>query len=229
MATLTPPERDALIRDHMPYAKRIAETVARDLPRWVAFNDLHSAANEGLIHAADRFDPDRGASFSSFAYYRVRGAVYDYLRRTLSSDPYHRARASAQAAVDDLIESAGTSLPRSVADPRAAAASSLAGILEDAATSFTLGEIGAAANAAPAPETDPERGATQGETHDGLRRAMQKLPERERTMIDGVYFQSLTIEQAGASMGLTKSWASRLHARALTLMRDAIGDDVVHL
>lgn len=229
MATLTPAERDALIREHVPYAQRIAEHVARDLPRWVPFGDLLSAAHEGLLNAADRFDPDRGAAFTTFAYYRIRGAVYDSVRRTLATDPYHRARAAAQAAVDDLLESAQPNLPKSLADPRAAAASALAGILEDAATSFTLGEIGAAANAAPPPESDPERGTSQGETHAGLRRAMTRLPERERTMIDGVYFQNLTIEQAGATMGLTKSWASRLHARALTLMRDAIGAEVEHL
>jgi RNA polymerase sigma factor for flagellar operon FliA len=55
-----------------------------------------------------------------------------------------------------------------------------------------------------------------------LRAALDSLPDKERTMLRAVYFEGLTIERAGKSMGLSKSWASRLHARALQLARDAL-------
>ena len=45
------------------------------------------------------------------------------------------------------------------------------------------------------------------------------LSARERQMIDGVYLQGMTISDAGATLGVTKGWASRLHARALSMLR----------
>ena len=53
----------------------------------------------GLLEAASRFDPEAGAHFMTFAYYRVRGAIYDGLRQMgwLSRSHYKRARFEAQA------------------------------------------------------------------------------------------------------------------------------------
>ena len=48
----------------------------------VAFEELVALANAGLAEAASRFDAARGVRFSTFAWYRVNGAIIDGLRRT---------------------------------------------------------------------------------------------------------------------------------------------------
>ena len=51
-----------------------------------------------------------------------------------------------------------------------------------------------------------------------MRQAIEELPEKERKLIKMYYFQNKTLEEAGQKLGLSKSWTSRLHARALGLL-----------
>jgi RNA polymerase sigma factor for flagellar operon FliA len=68
------------IRTHLPYAHAIAAEIARKLPPLERI-DIEGAAELGLVEAANTFDPLRGVQFKTFAYYRIKGAVYDGLRK----------------------------------------------------------------------------------------------------------------------------------------------------
>ncbi len=219
---LTRAERDALIRDHLAFAERLVDQIRKELPGWITRDDLVAAGHEGLVAAATRFDASRGAQFSTFAYYRIRGAVFDHIRRVTGQDPVHRARVAAEAAVDDLVESTLGQRPPAVGETPADAATALAAVLQDAATALCLGEIAAATAPAAIPGDDPEAAVAGAETAAWVRDVVGRLPDRERNVVEGVYLRGLTIEQAGAAMGLSKAWASRLHARALSLLRDTI-------
>ena len=77
-----------------------------------------------------------------------------------------------------------------------------------------------------------ERGASADERLDlgrlgrRARDAVAKLPERERQLIELYYFAEKNLEEAGAALGLSKSWACRLHARAIALLREAMADTI---
>ncbi|MBI5516924.1 MAG: sigma-70 family RNA polymerase sigma factor [Deltaproteobacteria bacterium] len=219
---LSAPERDALLQKHQGFVQKLARCVAREVPDWITVDELMSAGNEGLLKAAERYDPSRGASFTTWAYYRVRGSMLDFVRRVAAQDVRCRVRVSAQAAVDDLIEATLGSRPRTASDPRADAANALASTLEEMALAFTMAEF-AEVLAPKAPAPDPETAAALREGMEQARAVIAKLPERERAMVDGVYFHHLTIEETGARLGLSKGWASRLHARALKLLREGLG------
>lgn len=214
-------DREALVADALPVVRHIARQIARELPPWVPFDDLASAGREGLVQAAHRFDATRGVPFVSFAWYRVRGAIFDHVRRACSDDPEFRARLAAQVAVDDLIERATEPSAGHTEDTALEAASQLALVLEDAAAAFTLAEM--AAQTTPL-GTDPETSVMRAETMELLLRALDQLPSRERDLLSAVYLQGRSIESAGTEMGLGKSWTSRLHARALALVREALAD-----
>ncbi|MBI4211445.1 MAG: sigma-70 family RNA polymerase sigma factor, partial [Deltaproteobacteria bacterium] len=51
-----------------------------------------------------------------------------------------------------------------------------------------------------------------------MRDAIGALPEKEKQLVIMYYFQNKTLEEIGERMGLSKSWTSRLHARALALL-----------
>jgi RNA polymerase sigma factor for flagellar operon FliA len=57
-----------------------------------------------------------------------------------------------------------------------------------------------------------------------VRQALATLPDKERHFIEKHYFEDKTLTDAGAELGLSKSWASRLHARAIELLRKALED-----
>lgn len=207
-------DRDALIATNVPYVTRLASQLAVELKVHVPLDDLASAGREGLVDAARRYDPARGAQFTTYAHYRIRGAMLDHVREAASQDPRARARAAAHAAVDDLVEQR---LAESPAPDAGAAAIALAGALDDIAAAFTMAEIAAATT--PSPPEDPESASLSREQRRALDGAISALPEREAAMVRAVYFEGRSIEQAGRDLGLSKSWSSRLHAKALALLR----------
>ena len=75
-------DRDALIREHAPHVKYIAERFAVRLPSHIAVEELVSAGTLGLFDALNNFNPDKGVKFKTYATYRIKGAMLDELRRT---------------------------------------------------------------------------------------------------------------------------------------------------
>jgi len=58
-----------------------------------------------------------------------------------------------------------------------------------------------------------------------VRAAIEQLPEKEKKLLVGYYFQGKTLEEAGAEIGQSKSWASRLHARAIEELKRLLAED----
>lgn len=222
MAT-TSNEQHALIERYQEYADALALDILRGLPKFVRAEDVKSVAREGLVESATRFDPTRGVQFTTFAYYRIRGAVFDWVRGQIENDPYHLAKAAALRAVDALAEStAETDRSQPSIDAQSEAASALDALIDGAVSSFMLGEAAAYYEPDHQQASTPEHVLGQKEAARFIRTVVDSLPDKERTMLVQVYFEGRTIEQAGQSMGLSKSWASRLHARALKLMKEKL-------
>ncbi|MBK6532688.1 MAG: sigma-70 family RNA polymerase sigma factor [Deltaproteobacteria bacterium] len=149
-------QRDALIVAHQGLVRRVARTMVRSVPRHVSVDDLVGFGQLGLIDAATRFDPSRGVQFNTFAYYRIRGAIFDQVRKEHGQDPIYRAKLGARAAVDDLLEERAAE-GASSADALDAARA-LAGLLEETATALLLEETAhRAAAAGAAPRRRPRR------------------------------------------------------------------------
>lgn len=211
-------QRDALITAHQGLVRRVARTLMRSVPRHVTVDDLMSFGQLGLIDAATRYDAGRGVQFNTFAYYRIRGAIFDQVRKEHGRDPIYRAKMGARAAVDDLLE-ARAAEGASAADALEAVRA-LAGLLEETATALLLEETAAAL--LPAAIPSPEAAAMHQDTAREIREALKLMPERERGLVEKVYLEGLTLEQAGLQLGMTKGWASRLHARALGRLRESL-------
>ena len=58
-----------------------------------------------------------------------------------------------------------------------------------------------------------------------IRAAIAKLPDNERKLLEGYYFHGKTLEEAGAAIGQSKSWASRLHARAVERLKEMLSEE----
>src|SRR4051812_48748435 len=93
------PEKNKLVEQPLPLVQAIARKVKRTLGASIDFEDLVGYGSKGLIEAAERFDPRHGVAFSTFAYYRVRGAMLDGLRTMgwYSRADYARYRAEERA------------------------------------------------------------------------------------------------------------------------------------
>ena len=92
-------ERDRLVSEHLSLVQAIAGKLKRTLGKSIDFDDLVGYGHKGLIEAADRFDSKQGVTFTTFAYYRMRGAMLDGLRTMgwYSRADYARYRAEERA------------------------------------------------------------------------------------------------------------------------------------
>lgn len=222
----SPAERQHLVESHLSFVRSIAAKVKEQLPREIEFDDLVAYGTQGLIEAADRYDPAHGTAFSTFSYYRIRGAIYDGLRGMgwLPRGEYarHRFEERSNAYLQNLSDREEGTAP---ADREAADVEddvkAIAGALGGVAAIFVM-----ALEAMPEEPVDPSpRPEQQVEEHQQrhvVREALQSLPEKERRLLELYYFEDRSLLDAGQALGLSKSWASRLHARAVTLLKEAL-------
>jgi RNA polymerase sigma factor for flagellar operon FliA len=71
---------------------------------------------------------------------------------------------------------------------------------------------------APQPQLHMER----RERNRAIRDALDSLPEKERKLLQLYYYEDRSLAEVGAALGLSKSWSSRLHARAIMLLKQAL-------
>jgi RNA polymerase sigma factor FliA len=185
--------------------------------------DLVACAYQGLLEARQRFDPSRGVQFKSFAYYRVRGAVLDGVRRMAYLPRRAYARLKAAETLDLEGEPTVGANATSATDRVAEADSALRaidGILGRVAAAYCTA---ASASGEEREAENPEQSAIDRQQQTLVRAALEVLPEQERFLIRGHYLDGRNFDELAAELGLSKSWASRLHSRALGRMREALG------
>lgn len=210
-------QRDAMVEKHLSYAHAIAAEVTRTLPRDVDARDVQAAAELGLVEAANAFDSARGVQFQTFAYYRIRGAVYDCLRKMgwLPKSLYDQCRFESAANSYMADYSANPPATRSAAGAYDEAKNLAGSIL-----SCYMISLDAAPQYAPEDaRSTPEQSFCEKESAANVRRAIEQLPPRNRQVIEDYYFHDLTLEEIGRKLGLSKSWISRLHAKSVEMMR----------
>jgi RNA polymerase sigma factor for flagellar operon FliA len=184
--------------------------------------DLLAFAYEGLLEARQRFDASRGVQFKSFAYYRVRGAILDGVRRMA----YLPRRAYARLKASEAVDVEGEHAAEARAALAGAAASDVEGNLR--AIDGILGRVAAAyCTAASAQEEEsepnnPEYSLIARERRARVQRALAVLPEQEKYLIQGHYIEGRNFDELAKELGLSKSWASRLHTRALSRQREVL-------
>jgi RNA polymerase sigma factor FliA len=227
------PEKNQLIEQHLSLVQAIAHKVKKMLTTSIDVDDLIGYGSKGLVEAAERFDARAGVAFSTFAYYRIRGAMYDGLRTMgwYSRADYARYRAEERA--NEYLQSQAEREAAARASGSAAPApASEAETLAEIAT--VLGGVGtvhitsldAAATVADERLPPPDAALEWRQLTGQLREALARLPDKERQLMELYYLGDKNLEEAGRVLGLSKSWACRLHARAVDLLRAAMAEAI---
>jgi RNA polymerase sigma factor for flagellar operon FliA len=208
--------RQELIDKGQALVYSLVAKIGRSIPVRVDRDDLVAYGQLGLAEAARDFDPEQGVQFTTFAYYRVRGAIYDGLSKMswTSRARYNRMRYD-QMANEALLQAADSR----ESDSLEGEAGWLGGLTERLAVVYL------AANR----DDDQEPGITDSafsppkivafrEVNQRLRDLIQELPTVERQLIMMTYFEGHTLQKAADRLGISKSWASRLHAKTLATL-----------
>jgi RNA polymerase sigma factor for flagellar operon FliA len=185
-----------LVESHRSYAHAIAGEILRKLPSHVEKDDIQGAAELGLTEAANTFDGRPGVRFKTFGYYRIRGAVYDAIRKATWFSRDQHKELIAEAAVNNYMtdESAVAQAPGSdIAELDRHVGSVVACYM----LSLDSYEIQAPASRAQSAEDQ----VLQKEWHSRLHGALAKLPEKHRAVMQAYYFEDRNLEEIGSASG----------------------------
>lgn len=209
---------ESFVHEHEALVMRIARDVRDELGLAGPLDDLVADGLQGLVEARSRFDPTLGASFVTFAYYRIRGSILDGVRRMGHlSRRAHYARRRARA-LSEVFE-ASTQVDPQVGEDVDATIAAIDAVLGEMMAAATL----SAALEDPQGSPSPEQALVTELERARVRRALAKLPEREQYVLRAFYFDEHPLDAIGAHLGISRSRASRLHTRGLALLREAIG------
>lgn len=229
-----PALRAYLVERHEGLVRHVAREY---LASGEAYEDIVSVGHVGLIHAVDRFDPERGNKFATFAVPTIKGEIRRYFRdRTWGVRVPRRVQElslRARKASEVLSQQKGRSptyaelaVELGVGEEDVIEAIEVGRQYEllsiDAMTSDNQGEEGVS-------EADRMGGVDPAMDEIGDRdqvaRALRQLPDRERVIVFLRYFHDLSQQEVGDRLGISQMHVSRLQHRALTRLRHILGKD----
>ncbi|THV39538.1 SigB/SigF/SigG family RNA polymerase sigma factor [Glycomyces buryatensis] len=221
--------REQLVTGYLPLAEHIAQ---RFSGKGIAKDDLVQVASVGLIHAVDRFDPDHGSDFLSYAVPTVMGEVRRHFRD--ASWPMRvprrlqELRLSINRATGELSQVLGR-------PPTSAELAESLGISEaEVGEGYEARQVYRAVSLDEPPFEDEDRAPlaeSVGEedaslefvdNHESLVPLLQELPGRERKILALRYFDDMTQTQIAEEVGISQMHVSRLLHRTLDELRDGL-------
>ncbi len=229
--------RERLVVAYSPLVKFVAGRTGARLPSHVDQADLISYGMLGLIEAMDRFEPERGIRFETFALQRIRGAIIDELRSLDWVPRSVRARAREIEEANSRLEH---ELGRVPTDAELAERLRMSeGELHESLLEISNSSILALEELWVTPDAsgdrvslldtledesapDPQAALDTTELKDRLQEAIQDLPERETLVIALYYFENLTLREIGEVLGVTESRVSQLHSKAVLRLRSRL-------
>lgn len=224
-------DRDALIRQHAPMVRRIAQHMIARLPANVEMDDLIQVGMIGLADALSRYEASQGVQFETFATQRIRGAMLDELR---DSDWMSRSSRKGQKDIEQTIARLEQKLGRAPRESEIAQAMQLA--LEDYQS--LLGRVrgtqllyledvsgddedeGSFLDRHVADEqADPFALLRDQRLRHALVAAIEQLPEREQLVMSMYYEHEMNLKEIAAVLDVTESRVSQLHSQAIARLR----------
>lgn len=221
-----------MIIDHLPLVKYLVGRIVPQLPSHVDPQDLTSAAMIGLINAADRYDPERGVLFKTFAEQHVRGTILDELR---SYDVLSRSMRDKYKRLEREVVSLEHRLGRNPTGEEVAGALNIDlndyyAMLDDVHV-FTFISIDdsweddegnplcLADVLCESESRNPQQQVMKMQLAEALGQAIETLPDKERLAVTLYYSEDLNLKEIGETLGLTESRISQLLSQAMVRLR----------
>jgi RNA polymerase sigma-B factor len=221
--TREPRIREALVRAHAGLARSVALGF---MNRGEPYDDLFQVAQMGLLKAIERFDPDKGYQFSTYANATMSGELKRYFRDRAWALRTPRAVQELYLKVKDAADHLAQQLARSpsVAEVAAYTSATEDAVIEAMEAGTNLRTLSLDAT----PDDDPglqlqvgtdESGFGLIEEHSLLAPLLARLPARERRILELRFGRGMTQSEVAAEVGLSQMHVSRLLARTLDQLR----------
>lgn len=230
--TREPKAKEDLALHYLPLVNYIVGRISMGLPSHVESGDLESIGVLGMLKALDRFDKSKEVKFETYASYRIKGAIFDYLRK---QDTLSRPLRKKTVQLEEASEKIRQRTNRVPTTPELAVALGIAeeevnriiwkssssyvipldkeNTIQDEEGSTPLGDTIRDLKRNPAEEFD------QKDIEAELTRAIAELPDKQKTTLAMYYFEDKTLKQIGAVLGVSESRVCQLHSEAVYRLR----------
>ena len=220
--------REYFIVKYAPLTKYVAGKISNSLPSRVEFEDIVGYGVFGLLDAIDKYDPDKGVQFNTYAVNRIRGAIYDELR---SIDWVPRSIRQKTRQVEETTPDLEAKLGRSATNEEIAKSMGmtvadyddlLLKISNSSIVSLTstryqndTNDTTAVGDTLEAPNAyNPDVIVEQEEIKKIVIKAINELPEREKNVLIMYYYEDMTLKEIGKVLNVTESRVSQIHTSA---------------
>ena len=222
--------RDALVMQHLPQVRLIAKRVHDRLPAYISLDDLISTGVMGLISAIDNFDPSYNVQLKTYADRKIRGAIMESLREM---DWAPRETRKKSKLIEAAIHRTKQKYGREPQEEEIAAELNLP--LEEYQRWLTEVQSIELQRLEYAPGEDegrsllnfisddestwPSHIVERSELERILALAIDRMPEKERTVLSLYYFEELNLREIAEVMGMHLSRIGHLRVQAVLRLR----------
>ncbi|MDR2607152.1 MAG: RNA polymerase sigma factor WhiG [Treponema sp.] len=225
--------RETFVIQYSPLVKFVAGKVAVGMPHNVEFDDLVGFGSIGLLDAIDKYDPDRGVKFKTYAVTRIRGAIFDELRQI---DWVPRSVRKKAKELEETVANLESQMGRIATDQEIASSMGLDDeeysktVMKISATSIvSLNEVwsgvdenekNSIGDTIESPiSLHPDVMVEKEEIRRVIIDAIRELPEKEKQILVLYWYEDLTLKEIGEVMKVTESRVSQLHSKAMLRLR----------
>lgn len=226
--------RNAIITKSMPLVRSIIGKINRPNMVLSQYEDIESAALTGLIQALDSYDCSRDIQFNTFAYYRIRGSIIDYLR---SIDQLPRKQRKEYGEIQQVTERLGQELGREPTDHEVASRmnipiddyhKTLSNVQQRHLLSLDapVGDEDSQSGYEKEPNSDselPDEKIEQEEQKQLILSKIQGLKERDRMILLLYFYEDMTMGEIAVLMELTEARISQIIGKLIITLRSELG------
>ena len=224
--------RDKLIVQYIYLTRYVIGRIKVNLPPSFSYEDIASYGVEGLIDAVEKYSPDRGAKFETYALMRIRGAIIDKIRANdwLPRTVRKKIKEVKETINNLKIELGRTPTNQEVADKLGIEKEKVDEILaQDTGIDSLYDKKNLGDESVEIIDTiedskseRPEEAAEKKDAKLELERALKRLPERERMLLVFYYHENMTLKEIGEAINVSESRVCQLHAQAIMKLRNIL-------